>query len=247
MDEHLDRVRGQPGTPTRLANERPSANSADGDALLVLLRLLSTATNNNGTSVDLPVFNGYPHEDPGKYLDVCADRLNRRPKDTWKDSIAPKLQGDAAKWWTESKDFLGSFEEFRRSFLRKFADPLLLQDLHQDLVHRREGAKERTEAFVCRKRLLAKRLMPGATEREIVDLCVGLLRRDMYRHFVDRRPRNTNDLIDVATVYERVDDVRDETPRQRPSAPKCRYCPGYHYHANCPSYKTSAGRETSTG
>ena len=56
----------------------------------------------------------------------------------------------------------------------------------------------------------------------------------MYRYFVYRRPRNTDDLIDVATVYECVDNVRDETPRQRPPAPKCRYCPGYHYNANCP-------------
>lgn len=36
---------------------------------------------------------------------------------------------------------------------------------------------------------------------------------------------------DVATVYERIDEVRDETSRQRSTAPKCR---GYHYHVNCP-------------
>ena len=112
--------------------------------------------------------------EPGEDQDICADRLTRRPKDTWKVAIAPKLQGDADKWWTEPKDFLAPFEEFRRSFLRRFADPLLLQDLHKDLVQRLQAAKERTEAFVCRKRLLAKRLMAGATECEIVDLCVGL-------------------------------------------------------------------------
>ena len=49
---------------------------------------------------------------------------------------------------------------------------------------------------------------------------------------------------DVATVYERIDEVRDETPRQRSTAPKCR---GYHYHVNCPELQEDAGRETPTG
>ena len=130
---------------------------------------------------------------------------------TWRDAFATKLQGDAAKWWTDYKGFLGSFDEFRRSFLRRLADLLLLQDM----VQRRSGQREKTEAFVCRKRLLARRLLPRTMERELVDLCVRLLWRDIHRYFVDRRPRNSDDLIDIATTYELLDAVRDDGPRQR--------------------------------
>ncbi|KAJ3652274.1 hypothetical protein Zmor_018253 [Zophobas morio] len=64
------------------------------------------------------------------------------------------------------------------------------------------------------------------SELELVNMCLTLLRREIYREFVDKQSRNTDDLIDTVAIYEHLNDGD-----RRQSAPKCRFCLGYHYHS----------------
>ena len=88
--------------------------------------------------------------------------------------------------------------------------------------------------------------MPGATERELVDLCVGLLRRIIYRHFVDWRLRHTDDIIDATWPLCTSELTRCATKHRDNGQPR-QSAGGTTTTSTAQSYKKDAGRETPTG
>ena len=125
--------------------------------------------------------------------------------------------------------------------------------LHAKLYSRKQSDKEGASVFLQQKYLLAQRLIPEAPEEEIVAILLESLRPSIRRVIRAASARSFEDFLDRAVDAEadeaeehpRREQKREEPkprttiqtpnePERRRNGPPCEYCPGFHFHRDCP-------------
>ena len=127
--------------------------------------------------------------------------------------------------------------------------------LRTQLYSKKQGEKEQTAVFLQRQYLLAQQLQPDDPEEETVAVLLELLRPSIRRSIRAASPRTFDDLFEHASDAEA--DENDDPPKKearkvetklkptttteyRQAGPPCEYCPGYHYHRDCPLLNTTS-------
>lgn len=127
--------------------------------------------------------------------------------------------------------------KFRNLLIQNFSGVSALNKIHIKIYAVKQKEKEAVRVFLQRKYLLALRLLPQATEKQIVALLLEAFRPSIkkvlretitsFEELVKRAvqatlPLNANETAATASV--------------RPP-PQCHYCSGRHFHKDCPIIK----------
>lgn len=197
-----------------------------------------------------PPFKGEDTEDPREFLQAC-ERYFQQAKCTDKELlkvVSDSLQGKAAQWWRPFASLPLSWVDFSERFLRRFDGPEVRASLTAQLYGQKQGPKENSEIFLLRKLQLFRRLQPSESPSTFIPVLIELLKPSIRPYLRMAIPNNTEELVTKAAYLEK--DLEEHsssltretktTPREapppllEPQLPKCRYCPGRHFHRDCP-------------
>ena len=128
-----------------------------------------------------------------------------------------------------------------------------------------QSEKESTELFLEQRHLLARRLLPVATEEQIVAVLLESLRGSIKKLLRGATIENVEDLISKATQIER-DELEDRHSNRRAASanqsqsdsaaspknqagqnnqkrelPQCYFCPERHWNRDCPRHPNRLG------
>lgn len=160
------------------------------------------------------------------------------------------LQGKASQWWRPYVNLPWTWSEFSEKLLRKFDGPEVRAALTAQLYGQKQTLRESVELFILRKLQQFRRLRPNDPSVTAIPFIVELLKPNIKPFLRMNLPTSTEDLITKASYIER--DLEEQTPttsRETRSAPreafngpdllpKCRYCPGRHFHRDCPQLRS---------
>ncbi|XP_064214537.1 uncharacterized protein LOC135266972 [Tribolium castaneum] len=197
----------------------------------------SLRTNNETPApqepLPLPEFFGENHEDPQRFLDTCLLRINNDNQEIRLQRIVSQLRGPAKEWWRLNGSLIPTYEDFTAAFLNRYNGVSHLFKLKASLYG--DGQRnENVEHFLRRKWLLAKRVAPELPESQLVRLTAGLLTPELAAASGTVFPQSMNDFIEaMIQVEENRKRLPSNHTRQPPSLPKCRFCPGFHFHRDC--------------
>ena len=214
----------------------------------------------------LPTFSGLDHEDPHTFLRDCEENFAQSATESsqWTRLAGGALKDAAGKWWEVYKSLSLTWKKFREVMIHRFANTSSLMRLHAQLYSRKQTERESTAVFLQQKYLLTQRLIPDAPEEETTAILLESLRPSIRRVIRAASPRTFGELFDRAVDAEADEaeeqprrEQRKEEPRQKPTSPTqnetdrrregppCEYCPGFHYHRDCPVL--AARRNTASG
>ena len=203
----------------------------------------------------LPTFSGQDHEDPHVFIRECEEHFGQSAIEAsqWTRMAGGALKESASKWWETYKSLSLTWKKFREVLIHRFANTSSLMRLHTQLYSRKQNDKESAAVFLQQKYLLAQRLIPEAPEEEVVAILLESLRPSVRRVIRAASPRTFGDLFDRAVNAEADEaeeyprrEQKKEEPKPKPSpqtpnevggrrnGPPCEYCPGFHYHRDCP-------------
>jgi hypothetical protein len=224
--------------PTQL----PTGPLVDMEALVqVLCRLV--APRSIETPI-LPEFSGLEHEDPERFLEKCRERLAATDPESWRDRVATRLRGNAESWWSINRAILPTFPDLERGLIEKYGGLDKVVRLHAEFYGTRQAKEEPTETFLQKKKLLAGRILPTMTEKVLVATCRTLLRDELVMYSAFASPQTLEELSRGAGTIERLLNQKKAVPPATTftkSLPRCRYCPGTHFHADCPELRRNPG------
>lgn len=189
-----------------------------------------------------PNFQGEITEDPHKYVLECEAHFAQFSihTSTWVKATTAQLTGPAASWWRPYHSYNFSWSEFKEKLIRKFAGPEIIANLLARLYGDKQTAKEPVEGFLLKKIALIHRLQPHLGEEEQIHILLELILpsvRTLLRH---PPPSSLSELTDRAANIERdlaCQNVSVHPQNKYKEAPKCNYCPGRHFHRDCPELK----------
>lgn len=211
----------------------------------------------------LPEFYGTTSEDPVRFLNNSESILTQAHISTlgWTKTIEPQLKGAASTWWNTTKVLDLSWAEFRDEFLEKFDNPEIQSRLRADIVSVRQAPKQSLTEFILAKNQLARRIVTGLAEPQLVSVIAGLTRDEYRIHIRLQQPKTFGDLRRIAGILDpapgkppthpntepdrvaqaakpgtRADQGRTKTPPN-----PCRYCGGPHWNSECPNRATASG------
>lgn len=205
--------------------------------------------------VVLPEFSGLDHEDPVAFLRICHSSLDEAkvPSSQWVSLIQSQLKGAAKSWQRTYGDLPLSWGDFKDRLLLKFDGPAVRASLQASFYGQPQREADNVEIFLTQKVQMYRRLCPDSEPSNIIPLLIELLKPALRPFLRCPPPSSINDLILRATAVET--DLRAAkssiTSRPRPTPPpqppKCRHCPGWHYHRECPVLQQENMRSTGQG
>lgn len=213
--------------------------------------------------VPLPTFTGMDHEDPEEFLDQCEYYFTEAAiqPTLWSRMVNKSLTGKASKWYEAYRNLSLPWAKFRTLLTQHFAGASAVNKLHIKLYSAKQDEKEAVGVFLQRKYLLALRLLPQASENQVVALLLESLKPSIKKVLRSATINSFEELVERAVLAE--NDEAEENPRkttrevapskgtptaaekpspstQTPSTrppPQCHYCPGRHFHRDCPIIK----------
>lgn len=248
------RARTVPPPPEGTALQAPPSGAAMTD-WRALIRALRTP------DVPHPTFAGLDHEDPDTFLSQCEHFFTEAAIEPslWSRMVAKSLTDKAAKWYELYRNLSLPWAKFRALLKQHFAGVSALNKLHVKLYANKQEEKEAVGVFLQRKYLLALRLLPTTPEAQIVSLLLETIKPsikkvlraatiDSFEDLVERAVQAETDeaeetLRKPATAHNKSPintqqpTARESTTAPRPP-PQCHYCPGRHFHRDCPILKT---------
>ena len=131
-----------------------------------------------GQNLDLPEFSGKDYEDPNVFIRGCVDsfEVNRIEAHSRVRLAARCLKDDAARWWVIYKNMNLSWAKFCELLRNRYASQSLMMKLSAKLYGQQQTDKESTGLFLEQRHLLARRLLPNATEEQIIAVLLEALR-----------------------------------------------------------------------
>lgn len=240
----------QATSPTALGLEavHPENNSSnDGDSVAMppsttpssevtkLLEAVATLISRQSSLPEArPSFAGLPSEDPEVYLRQVEDYAARNPQPDLTKFAANQLKGAAAQWFRSYVELSLSWVQFRELLIRKYASAEVTANLLSKLYGQKQVANEPAEIFLRKKIELFRRLQPSVSEEEAVKILIELLTPALRPYLRMGSLASFEELLERASVIEGdLAQLKSSAPR-REEPPKCRMCPGYHYHKDCP-------------
>lgn len=200
-----------------------------------------------------PKFSGRIHEDPEHFIEKFEAHLEDigLAEEDFLEHLKDNLTGDARKWFEPFTNLNMYWLTFKRRFLEHFDGPDARARLNINLLTDRQEAQEPGRDFVARKMALARRC-PVESFAHLIQTTISLMRPDYRFALAQREIMTFDNLLDFVTVLDNAKpDTRPQsaprraapppsspaipsTSRLPPDPPPCRYCPGKHWHRDCP-------------
>lgn len=209
-----------------------------------------------------PAFAGADSQCPDRFLEkfeAYAARLGIEDEEDKAAELTCCLEGAAASY-VDTFPTAGLTATDMAQLLRmRFAGPEVINKLRVRLHTEQQKATEAVLPFILAKQHLSKRLYPGATEAENIERILPLLRPQLAGIVKLHKPRTLDRLKELAISVETsfpAETTASQTTRPaaarpppaaarpppvatRPSTsgdglPDCHYCPGRHWHRDCP-------------
>lgn len=206
------------------------------------------------------MFAGMDHEDPQTFLSQCEQYFTNAAIEpaVWSRMVTTCLMERAAKWYELYHGLALPWSKFSALIKQHFAGVAALNKLQIKLYAAKQEEKEAVGVFLQKKYLLALRMLPTADEEQITSLLLESLKPSIRKVLRAAKISTFEDLVERALQAEA--DEADEATR-KPSAsraapaaaqpgnlvsattaprspPQCHYCPGRHFHRDCPILKT---------
>lgn len=193
-------------------------------------------------------FRGTSMEDPARFFEQLEELFARdQIKPSHQTRVAASfLEGEAWKWWKPLEGCNMPFDTFKGILSDQFDPPQQRHKLQLEFHAKEQTASQSILQFVGEKTCLAQRIDPSFPEQQIVAAILELVRPE-YKPFLATRPiGDLRTLIRSATMLEKQLPKPAPTTTQLPldQRPKCRLCPGRHWHRDCPR---AQGNEPGTG
>ncbi|XP_033223263.1 uncharacterized protein LOC117176952 [Belonocnema kinseyi] len=222
-----------------VTNQQP-ANIISAPDLLSFIRAFQSQ------APPIPDYSGKDHEEPRKFLANCERYFIQAHTDPtqWTRMVDKSLKGEAQTWWTTFKGLSFSWAEFQEQLLARFDSVTKRMQLHTALYSRRQAERESVAVFLQEQYLLAQRICPAVSNKQLTTLLLDLVRPTIRRLVRARNPTTFTMLLEFATQAER--DEADCTPKREPAKkeeqnrpspgpafrrdnerppPDCRFCP----------------------
>lgn len=211
-------------------------------------------------NVPVPTFSGLDHEDPEVFLDQCETCFTEASIEPtlWSRMVHKSLTDRASKWYEVYRNLSLPWAKFRNMLMQHFAGITALNKLQVKLYATKQVEKEATGVFLQKKYLLALRLLPQATESQVVTLLLKALNPSIkkvlraatiftFDKLVERAVQAENDEAEenpreaaretqgkVTTAAPQPQNNTEVVPSTRPPS-QCHYCRGATSIANVPS------------
>lgn len=221
-------------------------------------QLLRVLVNNK---LELPEFAGRDYEDPNVFIRGCEEAFlaNNTENHARVRNASRALRDDAARWWSVYKNLNLSWHKFCELLRSRYASQNVLMRLSAKLYGQQQAEKESTGLFLEERHLLARRLLPNATEEAIVAVLLESLRGSIKKILRGSTYDSVEELIDRATQIER-DELEERNAYKRNATaqvvlpnssrgksrnqvvrkdqarelPQCHFCPERHWNRDCP-------------
>lgn len=194
--------------------------------------------------IDKPTFSGNPLEDPDVFIkDVEEVMQTAQTSPSKKTKFAAEcLTREAAEWYQLRRDLVLSFEEFKEDFLEHFNHPRILAKISGNYFGKRQQQGEAVAVFLATKQKQAARIQRNA--KNDIPTIISLMLPQMELH-LPKHPKDLRSLRNVAIDLEEMlkktgqlpkkSSTKEIKPTEESTLPKCRFCPGRHWHKDCPS------------
>jgi hypothetical protein len=141
---------------------------------------------------------------------------------------------------------LPTFPDLERSLVEKYGGLDKVIRLHSAFYDTCQAKDEPIETFLQKKKLMAARILPAMTEKELVDTCRTLLRDELVMYSAFASPHTLEELSTGAGTIESLLAQKKAVPPATTSTrslSRCHYCPGIHFHADCPELQRNPGND----
>lgn len=218
-----------------LGNEgqwRPSNSTSDINLLADAIARLSAKDKNTAA---LPAFTGEPEDDPEDFLRKLREYFSARDEQPDVQTAGKCLTGPAAAWLTRNPQYI--YDDFETSIREAYNGRATRSRLLRDLYGRPQAIDEPVTSFLQRKERLCRRLQPEMADNpDFVAVLQDLVLPHLGAMLDLNPPTDLAQLKQMAGRVEARAATRESTPataQQTKRLPKCRFCPGYHYHRDC--------------
>ncbi|KAI5724261.1 hypothetical protein M8J77_000459 [Diaphorina citri] len=211
--------------------------------------------------INIPRFYGKYEEDPNEFLEKCESNLIAAacPPEQWLYAVTPQLKDRAKDWWIAQKITCKTWEDFITRFTKYFNGPSQLVRAQAQFYGETQQEHEQCERFVGRKLQMWRRLNPQIDDRHAIPSIIQMMKPAIRPYLITTPPRTIEQLLSISSEIERdctqlqphikdhhsshngpkrnSDYNKKQHPKSEPIshiAPKCHFCPDYHFHRDCP-------------
>lgn len=165
-----------------------------------------------------PPYAGEDHEDPAVFLRNCEEFFRRQgTEDNQKVVVVGQvLKGEAARWWGSFKNLPIGWAKFKDLVKARFNSDQQVFHPSAQLYGQVQGERETVSLFWEKRCLLARRLLPNATDAEITALLSEGLKGSIKKHLRSPVPTRIEDLIALAVQIEQ-DEIAEQAASKRPA------------------------------
>ena len=257
-------------SPTEMAPPTPPPLPPSHDDYAALTWAIARLSHTLIPPVDLsdkPTFSGSPLEDPEAFLkDLDALITKATITDTIKFA-AGCLSDEAAAWFKQREDLDLTYLQFKTDLVTEFNHPRILASIAGSYHGKRQQQGESVVQYLVTKQRQAKRLKRDA--KNDIPAIIALMLPAMELHFVNH-PTDLSTLRNKAIELEQklkrtgalnsptqtrppkpesrttqpqssTNQPRSRTDQPQNRLPKCRFCPGHHWHRDCPTLRSRPG------
>nr|CAD7432350.1 unnamed protein product [Timema monikensis] len=110
------------------------------------------------------------HEDPTSFVHDCATLLEAAytPIQGWIPKVHHQLKSEAARWWDQFGEFIGTWEQFQTRLTSVFVNPVNLATLHTELYGKAHIPNESMNKFIRWKVQLYQKLLPASSPSDLI-------------------------------------------------------------------------------
>lgn len=216
----------------------------------------------------VPQFHGLDHEDPERFITRCTEYFEALhiPDERRTRTASKGLKGAAETWFRACKEMDLDWDRLAELLRLRFNSRQIKSEIAAKLYGVQQGEKEPVGPFLQRKYMLFQRVRPTEDEATKVEALIGTIKPSIRRFL---RSQEINDYAGLLTIALQLEadenDSRNKAKgnttkmipsetnngknkdRQQSSNPKCRFCPEYHWHRDCPVFqKRQSGNWRST-
>lgn len=171
------------------------------------------------TNQEPPEFSGFDHEDPENFVQECEKYFTavETEANTKVKIVSRFLKHDAARWWAAYKDLNFNWEKFCSKLRGKFCSQEVILRLQAKLYGVMQTEQDGTNLFLENKFQIAKRLLPDASESQIITILLQTLKASMRKMLRSTTFQNVDELISLATQIDQ-DEAQEKRESRRTSS-----------------------------